>query len=126
VTDDHPTPETLDRLLAGASTGEDSARALSHLAERCETCSRQVRGALARAGRFQLMPLSLTARFQALPEPSLWQSSDPTGGGAASWHEPSSASREPRPTRGASVLGAGWGWLTPVVMAIPVPAPSLR
>jgi hypothetical protein len=51
VTDDHPTPETLDRLLAAASTGEDSARVLAHLVDRYETCSRHVRGALARAGR---------------------------------------------------------------------------
>jgi hypothetical protein len=51
VTDDHPTPETLDRLLAGASTREESARILAHLADRCEACARHVRGALARAGR---------------------------------------------------------------------------
>ena len=49
--DDHPTPEMLDRLLAGASTSEESTWGLAHLVGRCETCSRYVRGALARAGR---------------------------------------------------------------------------
>ena len=49
--DDHPTPAMLDRLLAGASTSEESTWVLAHLVGRCETCSRYVRGALARAGR---------------------------------------------------------------------------
>jgi hypothetical protein len=51
VTDDHPSPEMLDRLLAGASTSEESTRVLAHLVRHCETCSRYVRDALARAGR---------------------------------------------------------------------------
>ncbi len=51
MTDDHPTPEMLDRLLAGASSSDESTRVLAHLLGRCETCSRYVRGALARAGR---------------------------------------------------------------------------
>jgi hypothetical protein len=50
VPDDHPTPEMLDRLLAGASTSEESTWVLAHLVGRCKTCSRYVRGALARAG----------------------------------------------------------------------------
>jgi hypothetical protein len=41
----------LDRLLAGVSTSGESTRVLAHLVGRCETCSRYVRGALARTGR---------------------------------------------------------------------------
>jgi hypothetical protein len=48
MTDDHATPAMLDRLLAGASTSEESTWVLAHLVGRCETCSRYVRGALAR------------------------------------------------------------------------------
>jgi hypothetical protein len=51
MTDDHPTPAMLDRLLAGASTSEESTWALAHLVSRCETCSRYVRGALAQTAR---------------------------------------------------------------------------
>ncbi len=56
MTDDHPTPEMLDRLLAAASTGDESSRVLAHLVGHCETCSRYVRGALARTGRPQRGP----------------------------------------------------------------------
>jgi hypothetical protein len=48
---DHPTREMLDRLLAGASTSQESTWALAHLVGRCETCSPYVRDVLARAGR---------------------------------------------------------------------------
>jgi len=38
-------------LLAGASTSDESTRVLVHLVGHCETCSRYVRGALARTGQ---------------------------------------------------------------------------
>jgi hypothetical protein len=44
---DHPTPELLDRLLAGAVTDAESRWALVHLLGQCAVCSRHLRRALA-------------------------------------------------------------------------------
>jgi len=43
---DHPTPDILDRLLAGAVTDAESKWALAHLLGGCAVCSRYLRGAL--------------------------------------------------------------------------------
>jgi tetratricopeptide (TPR) repeat protein len=46
VTDVHPTPEILDRLLAGTLTDAESRWAVGHLLAHCDACSRHLRGAL--------------------------------------------------------------------------------
>jgi tetratricopeptide (TPR) repeat protein len=50
LTNDHPTPETLDRLVANTLPAPDQRwAALAHLVGRCEVCVRYVRAALERA-----------------------------------------------------------------------------
>src|SRR5260370_37054733 len=53
----------LDRLLAGASTSEESTWVRAHLVGRCETCSRYVPSALARAGRLPEAPAAYDQAF---------------------------------------------------------------
>jgi tetratricopeptide (TPR) repeat protein len=46
MTDDHPTPEMLDRLLAGTAADPESRWAVAHLVGHCEVCTRYLRAAL--------------------------------------------------------------------------------